>query len=134
LILALKYRTHAFLLALMLAGMLLLVMDPLKDTGTLCLFRNVTGVACPSCGTGHGVQHLLQGDFVAAWQANPFSYLALPGMMILSVLIIADLSLRKNYLQQFFNFLKSHLRLSSAVTWMLIALVILNWYFTILKY
>jgi hypothetical protein len=91
-------------------------------------------VACPSCGTGHGVQHLIHGNPEAAWHSNPLSYIAFPGIIFLASLITTDLVFRRNRLQQLFLFLKSRLILSNPLTWILIALVLLNWYFTILKY
>ena len=37
----------------------------------LCAFRQVTGQPCPLCGGTHACAALAQGDFAAAWQANP---------------------------------------------------------------
>lgn len=37
----------------------------------LCAFRHVTGQPCPLCGATHACAALLQGDLLAAWQANP---------------------------------------------------------------
>jgi hypothetical protein len=37
----------------------------------LCAFRQLSGLPCPLCGGTHACAALLQGDFLAAWQANP---------------------------------------------------------------
>jgi len=37
----------------------------------LCLFKNVTGLACPTCGVTRGVLCLLHGRFAQAWLYNP---------------------------------------------------------------
>lgn len=37
----------------------------------LCAFRQLSGHPCPLCGGMHVCAALLQGDFFAAWQANP---------------------------------------------------------------
>jgi hypothetical protein len=52
-------------LALGAAPLLLLAKVP------LCAFRQVTGQPCPLCGGTHACAALAQGDFAAAWQANP---------------------------------------------------------------
>jgi len=45
----------------------------------LCLFKNVTGFDCPTCGFTRGTLSLLHGHFVQAWLFNPllFSILAI---------------------------------------------------------
>lgn len=52
-------------LALGAAPLLLLAKVP------LCAFRQITGQPCPLCGGTHACAALAQGDFTAAWQANP---------------------------------------------------------------
>lgn len=37
----------------------------------LCAFRQLTGRPCPLCGGTHACAALVEGDFMAAWQANP---------------------------------------------------------------
>ena len=37
----------------------------------LCAFHQLSGLPCPLCGGTHACAALLQGDFLAAWQANP---------------------------------------------------------------
>jgi hypothetical protein len=42
----------------------------------LCLFKRVTGLPCPFCGTGRGIILLLQGRPLDALASNPFSLTA----------------------------------------------------------
>lgn len=37
----------------------------------LCAFRHLTGVPCPLCGGTRACAALADGNFIAAWQANP---------------------------------------------------------------
>jgi hypothetical protein len=37
----------------------------------LCAFRQITGRPCPLCGGTHVCAALVEGNFLAAWQANP---------------------------------------------------------------
>ena len=41
------------------------------DHFPLCAFRQLSGLPCPLCGGTHACAALAQGDFLAAWQANP---------------------------------------------------------------
>lgn len=43
----------------------------------LCLFKRLTGVACPTCGFTRGAISLLQGHIVQAWLYNPLLYLTI---------------------------------------------------------
>ncbi len=36
-----------------------------------CIFRNLTGLPCPGCGTGRSAIALLGGDFIRSWKYNP---------------------------------------------------------------
>jgi hypothetical protein len=38
-----------------------------------CIFRSLTGVPCPSCGTTRAAMAFLDGDIVAALAANPLA-------------------------------------------------------------
>ena len=41
------------------------------NTMTLCAFRQLSGKPCPLCGGTHACAALVEGNFLAAWQANP---------------------------------------------------------------
>lgn len=44
----------------------------------ICPFRALTGFTCPGCGTTRALHHLFHGDFLAAFQLNPFTMILLP--------------------------------------------------------
>ena len=43
-----------------------------------CVWRALTGWACPGCGTIHAMLAMAQGQFAAAWNFNPVSFLVVP--------------------------------------------------------
>jgi hypothetical protein len=40
---------------------------------TTCLFKRVTGLPCPTCGSGRAALALLRGDVMGAWLYNPLT-------------------------------------------------------------
>jgi hypothetical protein len=74
------------LLALLFLGRVLAVRTSGFSTGpSLCLFRNVTGLPCPFCGSTRSVGHILQGEFSAALHSNPLGYLGLAFLVVLFI-------------------------------------------------
>jgi NhaP-type Na+/H+ or K+/H+ antiporter len=52
---------------------------------SLCMFRNVTGLPCPLCGTTRSVGNILIGNFNVALQINPLGYFSLAFLILLFV-------------------------------------------------
>jgi hypothetical protein len=98
----------------------------------VCLFKRITGIPCPSCGSTRSVLSILKGDFVGALLWNPF------GVIIMSILILAplwilyDIVLRKDSLLQVYNRSEIFLR-QKWIAIPLILMVILNWIWNIFK-
>lgn len=114
------------------AGYHLLHTD-VQASGTLCLFKTVTGVSCPSCGITRSILLLFQGDITAALWVNPLGILAVMLLIVIPVWIVIDFS-RRNYAlliayKRSEEFIRSH----KLVYIPLIALVALNWVWNIIK-
>lgn len=52
--------------------------------GLGCGFRALTGMPCPLCGGTHACAALVQGDWAAAWAANPGAVLLLVWLVLLA--------------------------------------------------
>ncbi len=48
------------------------LLKPAGSDATLCVFRNVTGLACPTCGSSRAALAVVQGRPVEAIVFNPF--------------------------------------------------------------
>ncbi|MCM1369253.1 MAG: DUF2752 domain-containing protein [Candidatus Amulumruptor caecigallinarius] len=48
------------------------IFDPSGEYAPKCMFRTLTGLDCPGCGSQRMLHALLHGDFKAAWRLNPF--------------------------------------------------------------
>jgi hypothetical protein len=98
----------------------------------VCLFKRVTGIPCPSCGSTRSVLSILKGDFISALFWNPF------GVIIMSILVLAPLWITYDVVSQKDSLLRTYNRteLFLRQKWIaipLILLVILNWIWNIYK-
>ena len=85
-------------------GAILFLFDmPFSPSGpyTLCLFRNVTGIPCPACGMGRGIEDLLHLRFSEAVHMNPLCILVLPAIIVTAVWMVRDVLYAKESLFRF---------------------------------
>lgn len=104
-----------------------------QPAGTLCLFKNVIGIPCPSCGVTRSVLLLFQGDIMAALWINPLGVLAALLLVVIPIWIIVDLSRRNYTLLIAYKHSEDFIRSNKLVYIPLIALVGLNWVWNITK-
>lgn len=57
-----------------------------NDFSVGCAFRTLTGLPCPLCGGTHACAAFVQGDWAAAWAANPGAL----GLLVLMALVAAQ--------------------------------------------
>ena len=66
----------------------------------ICIFKRLTGIPCPSCGTTRSVIAIVKGNLNGGIYWNPFGFL-ITGILIISPLWIAyDLLTRNSTLQK----------------------------------
>jgi hypothetical protein len=130
-----KNKLYTFVLVACLLGFLYLIYSINYSESShlkFCIFKNVTGYPCPSCGTTRAVQLFLRGNFVASLQMNPFGILVSILMVILPVWIVYDFITHKNTFYTNYKKVETILK----TRWLAIALiilVILNWIWNIKK-
>ncbi len=101
-----------------LVGAVAFLADLLGRSAPLCLFKQLTGIPCLTCGSMRGVMSLARGDLAGAWWCNPLMFsvavLFLTALLVRVVLaraVVVDLSRRQR-----------------AVAWSLaVAAILLNW-------
>ena len=132
-----RNRLYSTLLIACLAGYIWLYLNITKNFAEsksveVCLIKHTTNIPCPSCGSTRSIISLTNGDFVGAFNLNPFGYLIALIMLISPIWIIADFTMRSNTLFNFYQKVETYLkRLKYAVP--LILLVVINWVWNILK-
>jgi len=99
---------------------------------TVCLFKKITTVPCPSCGTTRSVMQLSHGNFLSAILINPF------GLIVGLIMIIAPLWISYDFIQKKETFYTAYLKIETIlrkrkVAIVLIVLVIANWIWNIKK-
>ena len=99
---------------------------------TVCLFKKVTTVPCPSCGTTRSVMQLSHGNFLSAILINPF------GIIVGLIMIIAPVWISYDFIQKKETFYTAYLKIETIlrkrkVAIVLIVLVIANWIWNIKK-
>ena len=90
----------------------------------LCLFKRLTGLACPTCGFTRGVIHLMRAQVWQAWLCNPLLYSIL-------ALFLAGAVMRVFFAQR----LRIQLtRAERAIAWIVaFAIFVCNWAYVILR-
>jgi hypothetical protein len=91
-----------------------------------CLFRSVTGIPCPSCGTTHSVISILKGDFREAAMDNVLGFIVSLMLLTFPFWIVLDLIRKKS---SFFGFyLKTEALLRRKwIAYPAIILMAVNW-------
>lgn len=97
-----------------------------------CLFKSITTIPCPSCGTTRSIQLLIKGQFFEAVKINPFGLIVALIMLTVPVWIIADMLLKKQTFFDWYHKIEHFIRTKWIAT-MLIILVLLNWIWNIYK-
>ncbi len=98
----------------------------------ICLFKRITTIPCPSCGSTRSVLSILNGDFATAILWNPFGLIIMGILIISPFWLIYDVLLKRDTLFRAYNHTEIILR-RNFVAIPLILLVILNWIWNIYK-
>ncbi|HEY1044865.1 MAG TPA: DUF2752 domain-containing protein [Bacteroidia bacterium] len=99
-----------------------------------CHIKNLTGLACPSCGTTRSVVKILDGQFAEALYINPLGYVTfIIFLLILPMLLLIDLVIKKTHLLNFLN-RSTHLIKDYRMAVPLIVLMTANWIWNLTKH
>ena len=99
---------------------------------TVCLFKKITTIPCPSCGTTRAVDHLFHGEFISSILLNPFGLIVSGIMLVCPLWIAFDYFTKKQTFYDFYHKSEAVLR-TKKVAIPLIILVLLNWIWNIYK-
>lgn len=102
------------------------------DEFTVCFFKKITDIPCPSCGTTRAVIEISKGEFISSIFLNPFGIIVALIMMICPIWIGYDYFLKKETFFQFYKKAEAFLGIKKVAIFCII-LVLLNWIWNINK-
>lgn len=99
---------------------------------TVCLFKQLTSLPCPSCGSTRAILELAHGNLLQAFLLNPI------GIFLAGLLVVLPLWIGKDVLTGshsfFIRFQQTNLLLKKpAILLPFLALVAVNWWWNITK-
>lgn len=134
---SLNYRNFYILVILLsLAGwswLLYHMLSPEQEIGvSLCIFKEVTGLPCPACGTTRSTVSLLKGSFYEALYTNPLGFIASALLVLVPLWLCFDLYHRKTSLFECYTTCESFLKRPLVFTSFCV-LILLNWLWNLYK-
>lgn len=132
-----KNKLYFFLFIACIAGYIWLFynitgFNTTNNTVGVCVFKKITTIPCPSCGTTRSIVSLLHGNFLTAIYTNPLGIIVFIIMLILPFWILTDLFTKKTTLFDFYKKTEIWLR-KPKIAIPLILLVLINWIWNITK-
>jgi len=100
----------------------------LIQDSTFCIFKNITGLPCPACGSTRATLLLLNGQFLDSILINPFGILTNTLVIISIFWMITDIVKNK---ETFLPFLKKDWNIN--IKYFLLVIILANWIWNIVK-
>jgi hypothetical protein len=99
---------------------------------SICWFKFLTKLPCPSCGTSRSIYQLINGDFSKAFELNPIGYIGLSLLICIPFLSLIDFFLKSKYL--IIASLKlDELLKKKIILFPFLTLIFINWIWNIAK-
>lgn len=99
----------------------------------VCLFKNATGLPCPSCGTTRALLYLLNGELLQSLSINPLGVLAAAVLIIVPPWVAADTLASRKSLAAALVWTERQIKTRRAISVPLAVLVLSNWGWNIIK-
>lgn len=100
---------------------------------SLCLFKNITGLPCPACGTTRAILQLIHLNIQNSIFINPLATPILCALLVAPFWLITDAISKKTGFLNFYIRLERIISSNRAVQAFLIALLLTNWGWNIYK-
>lgn len=127
-------KLYLFILVFSFAGFIWLFINIFIHTDiTVCIFRGVTGIPCPSCGITGTLRSVFYGNLSETKEINFLSFLILPMIFVIPFWIISDLLFRKQTFYRFYLKTENILKRRKVAVPLLIVLL-LNWIWILFKH
>ncbi|HPA36576.1 MAG TPA: DUF2752 domain-containing protein [Chitinophagales bacterium] len=101
-------------------------------SGSICVFKYMTGLPCPSCGATRSVLSLLHGNFTAAQRWNPLGYLFAAVLLMVPVWLFTDVVFKRSSLYQAVQYAENIIK-QKKNAFILLLIIAANWLWNIYK-
>jgi len=133
-----KRNLYVFLAGLSLVGYAWLGWNSIEGSQhsampSVCLFKEVTGLPCPSCGTTRSLLLLMNGEFRASLLMNPLGLLLAAAIVVIPVWIAVDVLRRNDSFFRRYVQMEQLLLRNRPLAVAAAAIVALNWFWNIAK-
>jgi hypothetical protein len=137
-----RNRLYILVLILSLAGYVLIGYNYQKYTNysvnnsnelEVCMFKSLTGLPCPSCGSTRSVTAIAHFDFFEALWWNPLGIIMSGAMILFPGWIIVDLFRKSDSFYRFFRKVELYFQ-KRGVAYFSIFVILLIWAWNIYKY
>ena len=99
-----------------------------EEAFNTCIFRRITGIPCPSCGTIHSIVSILHGDLPKALSENPLGFAGILVVAIIPYWILADLVLGGESFYRFYLRINAFLKKKRVLFGLLLSVLLLWMY------
>ena len=103
-----------------------------KPTKTLCLFKTITTIPCPSCGSTRAIMEIIHGNIYNAFYWNPLGIITFSLMLIIIPWVLYDKISNKESLYSYYKKVEQKIN-SLFIAIPLIILVVAIWIWNIYK-
>lgn len=119
-----------------LAGFFWLVIDLFFNDldFTPCFFKNITGYACPACGTSRAFYAVFQGQFMESFMYNPLWVVVLFLSVIVLPAMVSDLVFGSEKLRLKIKNFDNYFSKKRFLFYLLGMLIVINWCWNLSKY
>lgn len=124
-----NYKTkYLAIITIVISGYFFLLFTDIFSSHSWCLFKNLTGMPCPSCGSTRATRLLFHGEAAESVRLNPFGIISNFVILISLVWMIRDILKGK---ESFLPFLKKPWK--KEIMLALFFIVSANWIWNIVK-
>jgi hypothetical protein len=100
---------------------------------SLCLFKDLTGIPCPSCGTTRSLVALIHGNLKEALEINPLGLIIAIALVVVPLWIITDMLKKSDSLYRLYNKMENVFSSNKWVSVTAVLILVINWVWNIIK-
>ena len=119
---------YLIIILLLMLGYFFLLTQGIPENRTLCIFKNITGVPCPACGSTRATVLLFHGHLLNSLLLNPLGLLTNVFILISIIWMVCDIVRDR---ETFLPFLKTDW--NNSVKAAVFIVLVANWIWNITK-